>query len=73
MAIRTPPAWNDDDERLLNLVAENGRKWKLISRRFEDDDTELECKSKWLFLLNQRPLRESGIVGKGNSDTLVCF
>jgi hypothetical protein len=27
MAMRTPPVWKDDgDERLLSLVAENGRK-----------------------------------------------
>jgi hypothetical protein len=57
MEIRTPPVWNDaDDERLLKLVAENGRKWRLISRMFEDM-TEVECKSRWMVLSNQRRLR----------------
>jgi hypothetical protein len=57
MAIRTPTVWNDDkDELLLNLVAENEGKWKLMSRRSKDV-TEVECKSRWMFLSNQRRLR----------------
>jgi hypothetical protein len=58
MAIRTPPVWNDN-ERLLSLVAQNGRKWRLISRRFEDA-TGAECKSKWMFLSNQRCFNNPG-------------
>jgi hypothetical protein len=45
-AIRTPPVWNDaDDEQLLKIVAENGRKWRLISRMSEYI-IEVECKSR---------------------------
>jgi hypothetical protein len=71
MAIRIPPVWNDGDgEQLLSLVAKNGR--KLISRRFEDV-SEVECKSGWMFLFNQRRLRESLIMDTENSETLPCF
>jgi hypothetical protein len=46
MAIRTTPVWNDsNDERLLSVVAENGRKWKLVSRRVEDV-AEIEYKNR---------------------------
>jgi hypothetical protein len=56
-AVRTAPVWNDaDDERLLRLVAENGWKWRLISRMFEDI-TEVEYKSGCMFLSNQRRLK----------------
>jgi hypothetical protein len=56
MGSDNPPVWNDaKDERLLSLVAEKGRSWRMISTLFADI-TEVECKSRWMFS-NKKCLR----------------
>jgi hypothetical protein len=56
-AMRTPVTWDErSDEALKALVGERGRKWKLISGML-GDFTDMECKSRWMFLTNVKRLR----------------
>jgi hypothetical protein len=56
-AMRPGMTWDEGSDALLEqLVRDRGRKWKEISRAF-DDCFDIECKNRCLFLQKQKRLR----------------